>query len=222
MTDKEKLDAFKEYLERIETWIIRDFTEFVILKLPEYFWILPASTSNKNHGKGESLLDHIFGCLYLAKDVAECQFRNHWTRKQKDQLYASLILHDGWRCGEPNNECRFVEADIDKYNLDPSLLGNLRTAKNHAEVGYRQLLQLVIEYNRLAARNKKKQIGAKDYSMILKAVRFHYGPWTNGSDKLFSLSWPFDSVAVQCHNIDFMQSTMQRFLTRNGVEHTED
>lgn len=157
-------------------------------------------------------------CLYIAKQVNK-QFEGHWTQRQKDQLYSSLILHDGWRCGEPGDECRITQDMIDKKQLDQELLGNLKTSREHGEVGYRQLLQLVTEYNCNAIKNGKNQIGGNNYAMILKAVRFHYRPWTQGSDKPFSLSWPYDSVVMQCHNIDFHQCHNKMYMTRNNVDH---
>jgi hypothetical protein len=129
------------------------------------------------------------------------------------------MLHDGWKCGEPGNECRITQEMIDGKGLDQRFLGNLKTSRDHAEVGYRQLLQLVSEYNRIAINENRNQIGGKSYSMILKAVRFHYGPWTTG-EKPFSLSWPYDSVVMQCHNIDFHQCHNQMYSTRGKVDHT--
>lgn len=219
MTNEEKLEVFREYLDLIQTPQIRDFTEFALLRLPEYFWTLPASTTGKNHGDGETLLAHVKACLYVARQVNNAQFKDHWTQRQKDQLYSSLMLHDGWRCGEPGNERRITQEMIDEKDLDQDLLGNLKTARDHAEVGYRQLLQLVTEYNREAVNSNKNQIGANNYSMILKAVRFHYGPFTQGSDKPFSLSWPYDSVVMQCHNIDFHQCHNKMYMTRGTVDH---
>jgi hypothetical protein len=220
MTDEEKLGVFAQYLELIQTPQIREFTEYVLVKLPEYFWTLPASTTGRNHGKEETLIGHVLACLYIAKQVNEAQFKDHWTQRQKDQLYSSLMLHDGWRCGEPGNECRITQEMIDEKGYDQDLLGNLKTAREHAEVGYRQLLQIVAEYNREAANEGRNQIGANNYSMILKAVRFHYGPFTQGSDKPFSLSWPYDSVVMQCHNIDFHQCHNKMYMTRGNVDHT--
>jgi hypothetical protein len=221
MTDEEKIKIFQEHLDMIQTDSIRDFTQFVLLNAPEYFWTLPASTTGMNHGKEETLINHILACMYIAKKVAEDQFGTHWTQRQKDQLYSSLMLHDCWRCGEPGRECRITQKMIDEKGYDQSLLGNLKTARDHAEVGYRQLLQLVTKYNKYAEHNKLDKIGNKNYSMILKAVRFHYGPWTVG-DAEFSLSWPYDSVVMQCHTIDFHQCHNKMYETRGNVEHTKE
>ena len=55
MKDEEKLDVFREYLDLVQTPQINEFTQFILLRLPEYFWTLPASTTGKNHGADETL-----------------------------------------------------------------------------------------------------------------------------------------------------------------------
>lgn len=215
MTDVEKLEIFKYFLNKIKTDVIREFTKFCIINLPEYFWTLPASTTRKNHGDSETLLDHVLACLYIAEKVCDAQFKDHWTQKQKDQLYSSLILHDGWRCGEPGNEGRITQKMINENNYDQDLLGELKTDRNHAEIGYRQLILLAIKFNKLAEKNKTNKIGEKNLEMILKAVRYHYGPFMPVEKRPFSLSWPYDSVVTQCHNIDFQQCVNATLWTRD-------
>jgi hypothetical protein len=214
MLDCEKLGIFREYLELIQNIDIKRFTEFAILKLPEYFWTLPASTTGLFHGSDEMLIDHVIGCLYLSKQVCEHQFKMHWTQRQKSQLYSAIILHDGWRCGEPGNEKRITEKTVKKYNLGDNLLGNLKTSKDHAEIGYKQLLCLVLEFNNKSIEDGSNPIDVHDYSMILEAVRYHYGPFLEIPGKSFSLSWSYDSVVVQCHNIDFHQCHNQIYTTK--------
>jgi len=221
MNDKQKLEIFEHFLDKIKTKPILEFTKFCILNLPEYFWTLPASTTRKNHGKSETLLEHVFGCLYVAEQVCDSQFRDHWTQRQKDQLYAALILHDGWRCGEPGNERRITQEMIDEKGLDQDLLGELKTDRNHAEIGYRQLLLLSTKFNKFAEENGMDKIGEKNLSMILKSVRYHYGPFMAVEKRPFSLSWPYDSVVIQCHTIDFHQCHNTMYFTRGHVDHTE-
>jgi hypothetical protein len=212
MTDEEKLKVFEKHIKMISTQAVRDFVEFVLLRVPEYFWTLPISTSGRQHSREETLVDHIQGCLFIAECVID-QFDGHWTKKQKDQLFAALILHDCWRCGEVGNEKRFTQKNIDDKGCSQELLGNLRTSSDHPEVGYQNLLCLSAEFNQQAAANKQDQIGGKNLSPILKGVRYHYGPWTN-CKKPFSLSWPYDSVVMQVHNIDYHQCKNAVLWTR--------
>lgn len=218
MTDEEKLKIFEYFLNKIETKSIREFTKFCILNLPEYFWSLPASTTGINHGKGETLLDHVFACLYVAEQVCDSQFKDHWTQRQKDQLYSALILHDGWRCGEPGNECRITQEMINEKGLDQSLLGALKTTRDHPDIGYRQLILLSCKYNG----STTDKISLDNLNPIVRAVRFHYGPFTKYDDNVsYSLSWPYDTVVVQCHNIDFHQTMNNMYFTRGNIKHTE-
>ena len=216
MTDAEKIKIFEKHLKRIKSKSIREFTEFALTKLPEYFWTLPASTTRLNHGAGESLIDHIMACLYIARQVCDAQFKNHWTQRQKDQLVSALILHDGWRCGIEGDEYRITQEMIDEKGIDQDLLGGLKTTREHPEIGYRQLLLFVQEFNN---RENTKGISSKDVSMILKAVRYHYGPWMEVKHKPFSLSWPYDSVVMQTHNIDFHQCHNMIYMTRGDRDH---
>ena len=214
MKDEEKLKVFEKHLKMMKTKSIREFTEFALLRVPDYFWTLPASTTGSHHGNKETLLDHVQGCLYIAEGVIG-QFKGHWTDRQNDQLLSALILHDAWRCGEPDNEERFTQEIIDERGYSQELLGKLRTSREHPEVGYRQLLFLSAEFNREAIKNKTNQIGAKSLQPILKGVRLHYGPWTQTElKKPFSLSFPFDNVFVQVHNVDFMQMRNAMYWTR--------
>jgi hypothetical protein len=221
MTDEEKLKIFEFFLKKIKTKPIRAFTEFCVLHFPDYFWTLPASTTSKNHGSSETLLGHVISCLNISEQVCEHQFKDHWNQKQKDQLIASLILHDGWRCGEPGNENRITQKIIDEKDLDQELLGNFMTDRNHAEVGYRQLIFLAAKFNKLADENNTDRIGEKNLAMILKSVRYHYGPFMNVEKRPFSLSWPYDSVVIQCHTIDFHQCHNSMYITRGHARHTE-
>lgn len=137
MTDEEKLKIFEYYLEKIQTSSIKEFTKFCLLRIPDYFYFLSASTSGKNHGEGETLIGHVLSCLAIAEQICDGQFKHHWTQRQKDQLYSALILHDTFRCGEPGNELRITQEDIDRKNLPQEKLGELKTSREHPEIGYR-------------------------------------------------------------------------------------
>lgn len=136
---------------------------------------------------------------------------SYWTNNQNDQLLSALIFHDGWKCGEPGSEKRFTQEYIDKKGYPNDLLNKLCTDDKHPEVGYEQLLSLSTEFN-LQATFKIKE---EDLQPILDGVRYHYGPWCKTKlQEPFNLNWPFDSVIVQVHNIDFQQCIKSTILTR--------
>ena len=208
MTDEEKLKVFEYYLNKIEVPIIKEFTEFCLLNVPSYFWTLKSSTTGLNHAPGQTLIDHVKNCLVLAEQICDCQFKDHWTARQKAQLYSALILHDTFRCGEPGEECRISQEYINKKGLDQSLLGNLSTSREHPIIGQHQIILLSVKFNQLAKENKTDMIGEKNLSVIANSILYHYGSFLEVKSRPYSLSWPFDSVVVQTHNIDFLESRM--------------
>lgn len=222
MTDEEKLKIFEYFLDKIEAISIKEFTKFCLLNVPEYFWTLPASTTGINHGKGESLLNHVLSCLHIAEQVCDGQFKIHWTQRQKDQLYSALMLHDAWRCGEPGNECRITQEMINEKGLDQSMLGGLKTTRDHPIIGWKQLLLLSTKYNKYAEENRLERIGEKNLSSIVRSVKYHYGPFLEIKEAPFSLSWPFDTVVVQTHCIDFHQTMNSMYFTRGKINHTKE
>lgn len=218
MEDKEKLQIFEEHIDKIQSSSIREFTKFCILNFPEYFFSLPASTMGKHHGKNETLIDHVLGCLKIADKVCNEQFKDHWSQKIKDQLRSALLCHDAWRAGEPGEELTITQEDIDTKGLSQEMLGNFKTSRDHPLVGYRQILYLAIKYNKYAIENKLDVIGAHNIEMIAKSVKYHYGPFLAIKENPFNPSLPFDSVIVQTHNIDYMQSLSAHILTRKEIK----
>lgn len=146
MKKEKKLKVFEYYLNKIKTIEIKEFTEFCLLRVPEYFWTLLASTTRKNHGNGETVIDHTLACLSIAEQVCEGQFKTHWEQERKDELYSSIILHDTYRCGFPGKELRITQEIIDKKNLDQDLLGELMTSRDHPEIGFLELSKLMKKF----------------------------------------------------------------------------
>jgi hypothetical protein len=198
MNQEDKIKIFEKYLTVIKTPSIKKFTEFCILNFPDYFWTLNASTSGKQHG-GETLVEHVKDCLEMSIQVIR-QFKNHWTFHQNDQLISALILHDGWRCGEVGKEKRYTIEDVAKRGYSIDKLGSLRTCSEHAHAGFKQVLLLANEYNSLYEDN---QIMEEDLNIISNGIKYHYGPFLKFNSDPFSLTWSYDSVITQVHNIDF-------------------
>jgi len=219
MTNEEKLKIFEYYLNKIKTKAIKEFTEFALIRVPEYFWTLLASTTKKNHGQGETVIDHTLACLALAEQVCDGQFKTHWEQERKDELYSSLMLHDTYRCGHPDKELRITQEVIDKKKLDQSLLGELMTSRDHPEIGFLELSKLMREFIIESGKTGKDLILDISSNNILCGVFYHYGPFSNKG--VFDMKLPYDSVILQVHNIDFHQCHNSMYLTRKNCKHTE-
>lgn len=98
-------EIFNQELAYIADTDLRNFVANVLNKLPNYFRHIGASTSGKYHpaytlGEG-GLIRHTKAAVGIAKDLirAELPFANIVYDIDKDIVYASLILHDGLKCG---------------------------------------------------------------------------------------------------------------------------
>ena len=218
----DKLEIFRPYLDFIKSERIRSFTEYCILKFPNYYWKIYASTSGLNHSKNETLLDHILGCLFFAKEMCERQLKDHLNDKQKDQLISAVILHDGWRCHNADGSLsNFTKEDVERIGLPNEKIGQWKTSREHPEAGYKNLLKLSLEFNKGRDEMKKDRISSKELDQILLAVRRHYGTFTTGAEIDFSWSWPADNLSLLLIMIDAGQAINASWWSKHQANEKE-
>jgi 23S rRNA maturation-related 3'-5' exoribonuclease YhaM len=99
----DRLEIFKTELDYIKDPKIRNFVEKTILLLPEYFFSIAASTSGRFHPKfslGDGgLVKHTKVAVRFAVDIISLEMMKY-SDLEKDIIIASLLLHDGMKCGE--------------------------------------------------------------------------------------------------------------------------
>lgn len=92
-------------IETIQDESLRLFVTKTILKAPEKYWLIPASSSGKYHpaqslGEG-GLLRHILAALYFGREFCHAYSA---TEAEIDYVQAALILHDvGKAIAEPHD-----------------------------------------------------------------------------------------------------------------------
>jgi hypothetical protein len=98
-------ETFSTELSYIINAELRNFVANTLNDLPDYFRHIGASTSGKYHpdytlGEG-GLVRHTKAAVGIAKELirAELPFANVFDDTDADIVYASLILHDGLKCG---------------------------------------------------------------------------------------------------------------------------
>jgi len=98
-----RLEIFETELGYIKDEKIRNFAESTLNKLPDYFFEIPASSSGRYHPKfslGEGgLIRHTKVAVRIAVDLLSLEMMKY-TDTEKDIVIASLLLHDGMKCGE--------------------------------------------------------------------------------------------------------------------------
>ncbi|MFA5558673.1 MAG: HD domain-containing protein [Methanofastidiosum sp.] len=94
----DRLETFKTELAYIKNPKIKEFTEKVLLEVPDYFFNIPASSTGKYHpafslGEG-GLSRHVKAAIRIAVDMLSLEMFNKYSEDEKDIIISSLILHD--------------------------------------------------------------------------------------------------------------------------------
>lgn len=182
---------FHRELDLITTPDIKTFATIALNLVPDYFWTIPASTSGKYHpsyalGEG-GLVRHVKATVQLAEYMFNLdQVIKEFDTYDRDIIYASLLLHDCWKCGR--------EEDITEEGW--------RTTFEHPLIA-------VCEITRIA-----EDIGGKYNSWIEKisddicsCIYSHMGQWT--TDKRHpgkELPIPFHPREKMVHLCDYLAS----------------
>lgn len=100
-----KSDAFSTELNYINDDKIRDSAVYLLEKLPDYFYTMPASTSGMHHpsfslGEG-GLVRHTKAAVRIAVELFKNSAFNTFElgEKTQDLIIVALLLHDGFKQG---------------------------------------------------------------------------------------------------------------------------
>lgn len=134
MDRKEKVLTFQNELKWISNKEIRKFAVYMIAELPDYFFVVPASSTGKYHpeyslGEG-GLVRHTKSAVLIAKtllNLEQCQ--SEYTEEERDIMLTALLLHDGVKHGlngskytvstHPTEMVDFINDFIIKKDLNP-------------------------------------------------------------------------------------------------------
>ena len=109
-----KVKVFEKELKCINNKNIREFTEKAISKLPDYFFVIPASSSGKHHPayalEEGGLVKHTKATIGIATDLFRVSsFDNAFNSDEKDIIITSLLLHDGLKSGKVKQKYTVAE-----------------------------------------------------------------------------------------------------------------
>lgn len=114
-----KVKYFTKEIEYIKDSKRKEDIKILINKLPDYFFLIPASSTGKYHPKFASmksgLVKHTKVAVRIAYDLFETV--NNFTDLDKDLIIMALIMHDGLKKG-------FVEEEYTRFD-HPLLVSKL-------------------------------------------------------------------------------------------------
>ena len=99
----EKIDYFNKEYEYIKNDKKKNDIRYLVSKLPDYFFEIPASSTGKYHpdfaSTSHGLVKHTKVAVRIAKELLDNPGLNNFTDDEKDIIIMALILHDGCKSG---------------------------------------------------------------------------------------------------------------------------
>ena len=94
----DKCEIFRDELNLITNYDIREIVENCLNNAPDYFYEVPASSSGKYHSKQDlghmGLIRHTKTVVWCAIDLLRCEQFVKENNDYKDVIVASCLLHD--------------------------------------------------------------------------------------------------------------------------------
>ena len=184
-----KCDVFNTELNYIKDDYIRKSTEYLLNRLPDYFYTMPASTSGKYHpafslGEG-GLVRHTKAAVRIAMELFRDDVFNKFDQHKQELIIMSLLLHDGLKQGwdEEGHTC-----------FDHPFLMSKFIIKNSSN--------LIMD--------------GKDIITVVRLINSHMGPWNvdKGSNTILPIPVDYDEKFV--HLCDYIAS--RNFLNINFID----
>jgi len=178
----EKYLVFEKEISNIKNTSLQNLAIECLNALPDYFYEIPASATGKYHPKyalGQGgLVRHVKATLVIAEDL----FRNNTVQQfsdvNKDIVRVSLLLHDGLKCGYPqqNHTVRTHPLDVCDY-LKEIFDNAMKTSINPIVV-----------------------------LRIISCIKSHMGEWNTDRDGKEVLPKPYQEIPQFVHLCDYLAS----------------
>ena len=185
MSENEKEEVFKyEYLY-IQDEDLRSDAKYLVSHLPDYFFIVDASSTGKYHPKyaqGEGgLTRHVkSACKFAYEMLSNPIIGKPYTSRDKDLIIIALLIHDGLKYGKGEKE---------KYTrFDHPILAS--------------------EYVKENSENLK--MNDEDILKVANSIASHMGPWNTNSYSDVVLPLPKVPMEKFVHMCDYLAS--RRFI----------
>ena len=172
-----KSDVFNVELNKIEDEDIKESTKYILNKLPDYFYEVPASSTGKYHpsfslGKG-GLIRHTKVAVRIAEELFSDSVFSTFTEHEKDIIRMAIILHDGLKSGINKEE-------------------------------YTSFSHPLIMSDFILENSSNLSISDEDTLCVCRLIKSHMGPWNKKGD--IPLPIPKEKDEIFVHLCDYIAS----------------
>lgn len=177
-------EYFLEEISYIKNDKIKKSLIYMINKLPDYFFIVPAASTGKYHpmyASGEGgLLRHTKAAVRIAYELLnDPAIGDKYTSDEQDLMLMGLLLHDGLKLGK--EESKYTKFD------HPILMANyIEEEKDNLE------------------------LTDSERKLVMDVIKTHMGPWTTDYDGNEVLEKPKTKYQNFVHMCDYLAS--RKFL----------
>lgn len=172
-----KIKYFEKEISYIKDDVRREDIKYLINLLPDYFFIIPASSTLKYHPKfaltKSGLVKHTKVAVRIAVDLFETV--NNFTDLDKDLIIMALIMHDGLKKGLVEEEYTCFE--------HPLLVSKL--IMEHAS---------------------ELKMDLDDVRRMCLLIESHMGKWNTNKYSKITLPLPRDEMQRYVHRCDYLAS----------------
>lgn len=99
-------EVFDWVIKLIQDPAKKEFLSQALKKIPDYFWIIPASSTGKYHPafavEQHGLIKHSLAAVIIALDIFEAY--PELTQDDQDDILVALVLHDSVKKGYPEQD----------------------------------------------------------------------------------------------------------------------
>lgn len=187
-----KENYFKKEIEYVEDTKKREDLVYLINLLPDYFFEIPASSTNKYHPDYAStnvgLVKHVKVVTRIAYELLNNPiYRERFTDSERDLIIMACVLHDGFKSG--------------------------REKERYTRFDHPLIMSEVIMENR-----NNLSLTTDEVRGLCKMIEAHMGPWNTNSYSDIVLPKPENERERFVHLCDYLASRKFLNVNFNGIE----
>lgn len=187
----EKIEYFNKEYEYIKNDKKKNDIRYLVSKLPDYFFEIPASSTGKYHpdfaSTSHGLVKHTKVAVRIAKELLDNPGLNNFTNDEKDIIIMALILHDGCKSG-------MVKEKYTRFD-HPLIICDL------------------INENR-----SKLSLNDDEVNLLTKIISSHMGIWNKDYNGNEVLPIPKDKYQRFVHLCDYLSSKKFIDIKFDGID----
>ena len=187
----EKIEYFNREYSYIKDNKKREDVKYLVNKLPDYFFEIPASSTGKYHPSFASsengLVKHTKVAVRIAKELLDNPGLNNFKNNEKDIIIMAIILHDGCKSGI--------------------------VKENYTRFDHPLIVSQLIKENRSSL-----SLNDEEMDLLIRVISSHMGIWNKDYNGNEILPIPKDKYQRFVHMCDYLSSKKFLDVKFDGID----